>query len=723
MKQITLILFTLLISVKLTLASVIYVKESANGLNNGTSWTNAFTKLQDALAISLPNDEIWVAAGTYKPIYVTNASVNDRLVSFSIPNGVKLYGGFAGNETQLSQRDWNINESILSGNIASLTSAADNSHHVLTVINASTGTRVDGLKVISGYATGSVNYSYGGGLYTSNSNFTIANCEFTSNYARSGGAAIYNNASSGGVVNVINCKINGNSSIDGSIVSASGIFKMTHCDISENQGNSIISTGLNTTLDRCIVSGNVSDNYTLSELNAYNCLFVGNLAGRASVMDVYYSTTAPVFEFWNCTVVHNRSTSTNPDYSYALGGGRMGSVRYRNCIVWENSGVQQFYYTQSEDVGYCLVQGGYVGTGNKSTNPLFVNPGSAAIAPFNAQQYNYMLQSNSPALNSGSNTFTSALYNLDLLDSARISANTVDMGCYEKQYCSTTASITASGATNFCNGAFVNLTVPQSGAYLWSNGATSQTIAISSSGNYSVELIDANGCYGTASQQVTVYPASVQITGNTVLCNGSNTTLSVSSSDGNIFSWSTGNSGTSINVTQTGSYTVTVTTINSCTAIASVSVTQNNVNIPFISQSGSTLTSTPATAYQWYLNGNPINNATSQSYNPIQNGNYYVVVTENGCQSANSNTITVTSVGIDNISDTVIQIYPNPTVSDVVISSDAIHHIMIYDLSGQKVYENKMEQVVQCTVSLAEFPSGFYTIVVNGSKMKKLFKL
>src|ERR1044072_8249072 len=82
----------------------IFVDASAAGANNGTSWANAFTDLQSALAIATPSNEIWVAAGTYKP-----TATADRTISFAMKNGVGIYGGFDGTEAQRGQRDPAVN--------------------------------------------------------------------------------------------------------------------------------------------------------------------------------------------------------------------------------------------------------------------------------------------------------------------------------------------------------------------------------------------------------------------------------------------------------------------------------------------------------------------------------------------------------------------------------------------------------------------------------------
>jgi hypothetical protein len=77
-------------------AGVIYVRIGAAGANNGRSSANAYTDLQAALTAGRSGDQIWVAAGTYTP-----SATGDRNTSFTLKNGVAVYGGFAGSEAQL----------------------------------------------------------------------------------------------------------------------------------------------------------------------------------------------------------------------------------------------------------------------------------------------------------------------------------------------------------------------------------------------------------------------------------------------------------------------------------------------------------------------------------------------------------------------------------------------------------------------------------------------
>jgi uncharacterized repeat protein (TIGR01451 family) len=89
-----------------------YVNHAATGANDGFAWASAHVDLQSALQDALCN-EVWVAKGVYKP----TTSTTDRTATFSIPPGLKVYGGFAGTETSAAQADPAANRTVLSGDI------------------------------------------------------------------------------------------------------------------------------------------------------------------------------------------------------------------------------------------------------------------------------------------------------------------------------------------------------------------------------------------------------------------------------------------------------------------------------------------------------------------------------------------------------------------------------------------------------------------------------
>jgi uncharacterized repeat protein (TIGR01451 family) len=213
------------------------------------------------------------------------------------------------------------------------------------------------------------------------------------------------------------------------------------------------------------------------------------------------------------------------------------------------------------------------------------------------------------------------------------------------------ATITASGPTTFCNGGSVTLTAAAATSYLWSNGATTQSIVVTTGGSYSVTVTNTNGCTATSAPTVvTVNPLptpSITASGPTNFCTGGSVTLTSSAAAS--YLWSNGATTQSIAVTSGGSYSVTVTNTNGCTATSTPTVVTVNVaTVPTITAAGSTtlacggsvvLTASSGTSYLWS------NGATTQAISATASGNYTVTVTDaNGC-SATSAPTTVTVSG------------------------------------------------------------------------------
>jgi predicted outer membrane repeat protein len=182
-----------------------YVHQSATGANSGQSWQDAFSDLQLALETAQAGDDIWVAKGTYFPTPTT-----DRNISFEPASGVKLYGGFTGAETDLNQRNWEVNETILSGDIGVLGDSMDNSLTVVYLFEPDSNTVMNGFRIRHGHAN-DINSSVplsrfrsGGGLYlmgqSSDAYPEIRNCVFEYNSSVSFGAAVMINGTNNGSV-------------------------------------------------------------------------------------------------------------------------------------------------------------------------------------------------------------------------------------------------------------------------------------------------------------------------------------------------------------------------------------------------------------------------------------------------------------------------------------------------------------------------------------------
>jgi hypothetical protein len=228
------------------------------------------------------------------------------------------------------------------------------------------------------------------------------------------------------------------------------------------------------------------------------------------------------------------------------------------------------------------------------------------------------------------------------------------------------STVTASGPTTFCQGGSVTLSAPtgNSFTYLWSNGATTQSITVAASGTHSVTVSNSFNC-SSSSTPITVVvnalpTASITAGGSTTICSGNS--LSLTAASANAYLWSTGATTQSINASTSGNYTVQAISAAGCTATSSV-VALNVLPSPtaVISQASGTtfcqggsvvINSTPASAYLWS------NNETTQAVSATTSGVYSVLVTAaNGC-TATSNTINVTVLP----TPTAV-IYPGTTVN------------------------------------------------------------
>ncbi|MCB0535254.1 MAG: DUF3494 domain-containing protein, partial [Saprospiraceae bacterium] len=137
------------------------------------------------------------------------------------------------------------------------------------------------------------------------------------------------------------------------------------------------------------------------------------------------------------------------------------------------------------------------------------------------------------------------------------------------------------GASTICAGQSTQLCVLAGAAsYLWSTGATTNCITVSTAATYAVTVIGANGCSSICSQAVSLSPAPVcLITGADIPCLGQSSELCVpAGADG--YMWSTGATTNCITVFVAGTYSVTVTNAGNCTNICGITISVNQDNIP-----------------------------------------------------------------------------------------------------------------------------------------------
>ena len=272
---------------------VVYVNAAASGANNGSSWTDSFLSLQDALDAVIFGDQIWVAAGTYTPT-VRIDPCDPRTATFQMKNGIAIYGGFPNSgDPNFSDRDPNTYFSILSGDLLGNDNPdahvsflfrdpcrADNSYHVFyhpEGLNLNSSALLDGFIITAGNANSddydeSPHY-YGGGMYNAVSSPEVTNCTFSANSADVGGGAMYNEGSN---PTVTNCTISGNSAD----YKGGGIYNrvwesytscfssnptVTSCTFTDNRayfsGGGMYNIGSNPNITNCTFTHNWADIY------------------------------------------------------------------------------------------------------------------------------------------------------------------------------------------------------------------------------------------------------------------------------------------------------------------------------------------------------------------------------------------------------------------------------------------------------------------------------
>ncbi len=336
-------------------AQVTFVKHDATGANDGSSWQDAFTDLSDALSTAI-GGQIWMAAGTYKPGGA--APTTDSY--FSVEKDFAIYGGFAGNETSLDQRNPAANETILSGDLAGNDVSADftvnktdNTRHVAYVHNVADGTVVfDGLSIIGGHTSDDGNMAAfartGGGIYAENP-VTINNCRFYNNFGRSGGSVYLGGQSSGSTVT--NCSFTRNYSTS----QAAGIYANTvsnitvkKCSFTENVTNRGAFYPLycnDSQVDSCIFELNTNPNgyggamfiWNPVNFTISNCAFLNNTAANGAVFNYNGAELTGEdpgnFIIRDCILRGNTATDFGGGGTYNSGG----SMTFERCVFDENN--------------------------------------------------------------------------------------------------------------------------------------------------------------------------------------------------------------------------------------------------------------------------------------------------------------------------------------------------------------------------------------------------
>ncbi|MGQ9502074.1 MAG: hypothetical protein ACUVSB_08465 [Anaerolineae bacterium] len=334
---------------------ILYAAPTAQGSGDCLSWANACS-LQNALSIADSGDEIWVKKGVHKP----TSDSSDRTASFTLKDGVAVYGGFAGTETDRGQRNWQTHVTILSGDIDSndttengvvITSSnilGNNSYHVISHTGIISTAVLDGFVVTAGQANGSEwPYSSGGGMLNSFSSPTLRNIIFSGNTATEHGGGMFNTQSHPTLINVT---FSGNTASNGGGMyndrSSPTLNRVTFRENTAGQDGGGLHNYLysSPTLRNAIFSGNTASNgggmYSNNKSNPtlVNVTFGGNTADNG--VGMYNVQSSPVLTnviMWDDSPEISNASDANPTIAYSDIRGCGGSDNW-NTDCGSNAG-------------------------------------------------------------------------------------------------------------------------------------------------------------------------------------------------------------------------------------------------------------------------------------------------------------------------------------------------------------------------------------------------
>lgn len=393
----------------------IYVNESQTALReDGTSWATAYRTLSAALSqIQWSRErawEIWVAKGVY----------NAGRQSYTMINKVAIYGGFAGNETRLEQRNWESNETILAADYVPVIMNSFSEAYKLDttavldgfIIMKGGDLSVEGGGVYNKYASPVIRNctiqhcygSYGGGMYNVYSNPVIYNTVFRENFADYEGGGIYNISSNPVLVNVSlvnnNSRTGGGGMFNGKGSKTIMINNLIACNYTDGEGGGVLNEDAGCTMINTTVSGNFAEkaaglrnryNSGPTLINLANSIVWGNNIWPRNAL---FLTRDNIINDLN-----NRNCVINIAYSFIE----------RNIPSWPAEYGRNLGYNVDGDPGF--VDYRYV-----------TSRGSGILG-------DYHQTLNSGAINGGNNGFNNYRYDLD--GRPRILQGTIDMGTYE----------------------------------------------------------------------------------------------------------------------------------------------------------------------------------------------------------------------------------------------------------------------------------------------------
>jgi PKD repeat protein len=306
-----------------------------------------------------------------------------------------------------------------------------------------------------------------------------------------------------------------------------------------------------------------------------------------------------------------------------------------------------------------------------------------------------------------------------------------------------------------CTGGTATLTAAGGTTYSWSTGSSAnpESVNPTTTTSYTVTGTSA-GCSGTAVSTVTLSPSVTPaisiaiVSGSNPACAGDVITFMATTTNAGsspTFQWQINgsNAGTGLSTftsaTLNNGDVVTCNMTSSAPCASPALVTSNSITMvvnpvpptPVITQTGTLLSSDAPTGNQWYLDGVLIPGATGQTYTFTANGDYTVVVTLAGCSSAVSNTITVTTTGINlDVDPYQLTVSPNPNDGHFSVTFNATlaadYKIELINALGQLIFKDELKGFrgeYKKDLSVVDYGKGIYTISITNEKNETVKKI
>ena len=437
---------------------------------------------------------------------------------------------------------------------------------------------------------------------------------------------------------------------------------------------------------------------------------------------------------YNCSNGYAGGSGSYPCYSDNICSGKSPSGHGRGMCQWgsqrwANNGkdynwIVNHYYIATVNYRVCS-NSNPPPVANFEANPTSICAGNSVQftnLSTNATSYNWTFTGGNPSSSTNANPvviYTNpGNYSVTLIATGPGGSNTMTKTNYITVNPKPNISIYAT-RDSICKGDTTIIFATGGDSYLWSHNLGSQpmvTIMPEISTTYFATATNSFNCSNVDSISIIVnQPPNISINAQpSTICQGD--TAIITATGAHHYYWSSNANNDIINVSphSSTSYIVTGYSNDGCSSSVSVAIIVKPIPpkpiIIITNNSPFTLMSTSDIGNQWYLNDNPISGATDQTYIVNEDGNYFTIVTIDGCSSLPSNLITTNNVGINDYTNDEILIYPNPAQDIIYIQSpNPIYEVMIINNLGQIVATYSDTGII----NIDQLANGVYQIMIK----------